>query len=252
MTVKINKKHGKYNRSKRGSMKIKYVVFHYTGGTGSAKNNCIYFGNGNRGASADYFIDKDGSIWEYNDPASGYYSWHCGDGHGRYGITNANSIGVEVVGSGEAFTNAQINSCAALFKYLRAKFKTIKSDPVRHYDASRKSCPSYYVPSDRWNDLKAKIKGGVPQTSTSTPKPSTSVPGGIYRITASVLNVRSSPSTLSKVVATYSRGQSVVLDNWSKTSGGWVWGRYTGASSGKKRYIAVRSTDGKKVYAKLA
>ena len=24
------------------------------------------------------------------------YSWHCGDGEGKYGITNKNSIGIEI------------------------------------------------------------------------------------------------------------------------------------------------------------
>lgn len=75
MALTINKYHGTYNRSKRsgGISSIKYIVIHYTAGSGSAKNNCIYFSSGNLNASADYFVDDLG-IWEYNDPSEGYYT----------------------------------------------------------------------------------------------------------------------------------------------------------------------------------
>lgn len=53
------------------------------------------------------------------------------------------------------------------------------------------------------------------------------------------LNVRSEPSTSAEVVATYSTGDTVNLDGWSTTGDGWVWGRYVGASSGLRRYVAV-------------
>ena len=69
--------------------------------------------------------------------------------------------------------------------------------------------------------------------------------GGTYRCNVAALNVRSSPSTSSAVVAQYHRGQTVVLDDWYKVSGGYVWARYTGATSGKKRYVAVGPATGK-------
>ena len=86
----------KYNHSLRNS-KIKYIVVHDTGNTGrgsNAKAHFNYFNGGNRGSSADIFVD-DTSVWYVNDYKK-YYSWHCGDGKGRYGITNSNSIGVEM------------------------------------------------------------------------------------------------------------------------------------------------------------
>lgn len=173
MGIKINAYHGTYNRGKRsaGLGSIKYFVVHYTGTSACAKNNCIFFSGGNRGASADYFIDKDGSIWEYNDITGGYYSWHCGDGKGRYGITNSNSIGVEVVSAGEDFTSAQIAAIAALYAYICGKLGR-RLEVVRHYDASRKSCPAPYVNSTKWAKLKAEITGGKVEAATApTPKP---------------------------------------------------------------------------------
>ena len=68
--------------------------------------------------------------------------------------------------------------------------------------------------------------------------------GGRYRCTVSKLNVRSAPSLSGSVVASYSSGQTVVLDDWYKSADGFIWGRYTGGS-GKIRYIAVGRATGK-------
>lgn len=68
--------------------------------------------------------------------------------------------------------------------------------------------------------------------------------GGRYRCTVFKLNVRSAPSLSGSVVASYSRGQTVVLDDWYKSADGFIWGRYTGGS-GKLRYIAVGRATGK-------
>lgn len=86
----------------------------------------------------------------------------------------------------------------------------------------------------------------VSTTAKQAAKPaaSASVPAGRYVCVVSALNVRSAPTTNSAVVAKYRKGQSVTLDGYSTTADGCVWGRYTGASSGKKRYIAVRTTNG--------
>lgn len=69
--------------------------------------------------------------------------------------------------------------------------------------------------------------------------------GGVYRCNCSALNVRTSPSTSASVVAQYKSGQTVTLDDWYTIADGYVWGRYTGASSGKRRYVAVGKATGK-------
>lgn len=175
--MKINKYHGKYNRSWRngGVSAIKYICIHYTGGTGSAKNNCIYFSGGNRSASADYFIDNSG-IWEYNDPSKGYYTWAVGDGKGKYGITNSNSISIEVVNNGGAFTAKEIEYLKELVPYLMKKYNIPAANVKRHYDASRKQCPAYYVNANRWKTLHVQITGASVPAATTTSKPtSTSI-----------------------------------------------------------------------------
>lgn len=68
--------------------------------------------------------------------------------------------------------------------------------------------------------------------------------GGRYRCTVDGLRVRTAPSLSGSVVASYNKGQTVVLDDWYKIADGWVWGRYTGAQSGQKRYVAVGKPTG--------
>lgn len=166
----INTYHGSFNKSKRagGLGVIANFVTHYTGGTGSARNNCIYFATANRKASADFFVDKDGSIWEYNNILDGCYTWHVGDGKGAYGITNTNSIGVEVVCNGEDFTAAQRASLSKLYAHC-CSILGRKLNVARHYDASRKYCPSPYVDASKWRALKTEILGG--QLTQASNKP---------------------------------------------------------------------------------
>lgn len=83
-----------------------------------------------------------------------------------------------------------------------------------------------------------------PAESTTEPE-SGGFEGGTYRCTVDDLRVRTSPSLSGAVVASYSKGQTVVLDSWYAIADGWVWGRYTGASSGQLRYVAVGRSTGK-------
>ena len=162
--MKINQHHGSYNISKRLG-KVQYIVCHYTGsGTskaGSALANCKYFAGGNRNASAHYFIDDSG-IWEYADPSK-YYTWHCGDGKGKYGITNANSIGIEVCLDGDKpYTEKEIGYLKELVLYLMDKFDVPASRVVMHWTASRKMCPLYYAKRPKeWDKLHERITKGA-------------------------------------------------------------------------------------------
>ncbi len=168
--MRINKHHGSFNRSRRNGA-VRHICVHYTGGTGSALDNCKYFAGGDRQSSADYFVDPDGTVWEYNDPASGYYTWAVGDGRGRYGITNAASCHIEVVNAGGPFTEAQVEAVAELVAMLRSKFGVPADRVVRHYDASRKQCPAHYVDQARWAALHARITGGKAPAASAPSKP---------------------------------------------------------------------------------
>lgn len=176
MAYTINEYHGNYNIQTRTDA-VKYIVVHYVGsGTsahGSALANCRYFAGGNRNASAHYFID-DGSIWEYADPK--YYStWHCGDGYGRYGITNQNSIGIEVcMNYDQPFTDAEISRLTWLVQKLMGAYGVPANRVVRHHDASGKFCPLYYTNRPHeWEKLHAQITGGKVEEETAPSAPAT-------------------------------------------------------------------------------
>lgn len=83
-------------------------------------------------------------------------------------------------------------------------------------------------------------------TEAQTPaKETTEGFGGTYRCTVDTLNVRDAPGLSGSVVASYHKGQTVVLDDWYKSCDGYIWGRYTGSTSGKLRYVAVGRATGK-------
>ena len=81
---------------------------------------------------------------------------------------------------------------------------------------------------------------------TAAPKRlvSTSVPAGRYVCVVDALNVRTGAGTGYAKVAQYRKGQGVTLDGSSVVADGCVWGCYTGATSGMKRYVAVRTLAG--------
>lgn len=65
------------------------------------------------------------------------------------------------------------------------------------------------------------------------------------------LRVREKPSLSSKVLAHYDKGQIVWGIDGTKKADGIVWGTYI-ADSGKRRYIALRTVDGKTKYMRKA
>lgn len=211
----------RWNVSRR-SAKIKYIVIHYTGTDASAKNNCIYFSGGNRNASADYFIDKDGTIYKFNASLSTYYTWHCGDGYGKYGITCNNSIGIEVVSSGSKFTAKQQEALRKLVTFLMEEFDVPKSGVVRHYDASRKHCPRPYAGTPAkdklWKKLFAVITGSKETKAASSKFPY------VIQVKASSLNVRKGAGTKYAITTKIKKGERYTVTAEKKV-GSATWGK---------------------------
>ena len=154
----IQKKLIGYNYSKR-STKAQFIVIHDVGTTGStAQNNRDYFAGGNRQASADFFIDSN-NIIQIIDYHSNY-SWAIGDGAGRYGKTNANSLSIEMcLESNGQPTEKTIQNTLDLTKYLMKELSIGTSNVVRHYDCSHKTCPGSFSANNwaKWNAFKARL-----------------------------------------------------------------------------------------------
>lgn len=140
--------------------KIRYIVIHDTGNSSAgagADAHKRYFLTTDRKASADFLVDEK-KIIKLNDYYK-YFTWHCGDGHGKLGITNSNSVGIEmcinVDGNYEKTVNDTINLTYKLMKELKIDIEHV----VRHYDASRKHCPNSMMGNnwDRWNAFKKAL-----------------------------------------------------------------------------------------------
>lgn len=148
--------------SKAPNREIKYLAIHFTAGSsskaGSAKSVKHVFEQ--RQASADFAVD-DQDLVQFNPDLKNYYCWAVGDGNGKYGVTNKNSISIEICSSlkkgtsaavpnhsGWYFTDAALENVVKLSKYLMKKYNIPIDRVIRHYDASRKSCPGLVG----WND----------------------------------------------------------------------------------------------------
>lgn len=150
-----------YNYSKgRNGEKIKYIVIHDTGNT-SLKSDALahynYFNNGVRNASAHYFVDDKRIVQCVLDENT---SWHCGDGKGKFGINNYNSIGIEICVNKDGDYDKSIQNCIELVVELMKKHSIeYYNHLVRHYDASRKICPHSMSDNNwvKWWDFKQKV-----------------------------------------------------------------------------------------------
>lgn len=135
--------------------KIKYLVIHYTAGAkstkGSAEANRNVFLK--RDASADFVVDDEKIIQVNPDPTK-YYCWAVGDGKGKYGIYNKDCISIEMCSTlkkgtsaakpnhdGWSISEAVLEKTIELTKYLMEKYNIPIENVIRHYDATRKSCP---------------------------------------------------------------------------------------------------------------
>ena len=159
--MNIIKKQIAYNISKRSSA-IKYIVIHDTGNEGkgaNASSHFNYFNGGDRQSSADFFVD-DKTILQINDYKK-YYTYQCGDGKGKYGITNANSIGIEICVNADGDYQKAYANAIELTKYLMKELNIPLERVVRHYDASRKNCPASMSGNnwELWHDFKKILSG---------------------------------------------------------------------------------------------
>ena len=222
--MNINKLLTTVNYEKKDNRKIQYLVLHYVGATGDAKNNCKYFKDVYRGASAHYFIGHNGDIWQCVEDKD--VSWHCGAKVYKHPYCrNSNSIGIELCCKKDKknnwyFEDATVRAAIELVKELMNKYGITESNILRHFDVTNKNCPEPYVRSiAAWNNFKSKLN-------------SSSV-GYVVRITADVLNVRSGAGVNYKINTTVKKGEAYTivqeLNGWGKLKSGvgWISLKYT-------------------------
>ena len=150
------------NYTARRSSAIRYLVVHYTGAPGTARNNGAYFASrGDIGASAHYFVDAQDIVQSVPD---GGRAWHCGAASYRHPeCRNDNSIGVELCCYQDAsgrwrFAPETVANAVALVRSLMGKYSIDADHVVRHYDVTGKVCPEPWVrDAAAWETFQARL-----------------------------------------------------------------------------------------------
>lgn len=185
LDIKVNKKSVLHNTTHRTGA-IRYIVLHYTGAEGGAKANVSYFNlPSTRSASADFFVDHSGEIWQYNPDPATRYSWAVGGGRqSKYGgkyfgqCKNSNSVSIEMCchnsKSGWYIESATVKAAQELTKYLMGKYGIDAAHVIRHYDVNGKYCPGvkgWIAPlgggEKLWDSFKAGLTGKSPAKEES-------------------------------------------------------------------------------------
>jgi hypothetical protein len=235
---------------------IDTITPHYMAWFTDAKTCCESFLPRSRMASANYCIGKDGEIWLNVEEKN--RAWTTGNSHNdnrAITIECANYTDSSRYGHlPDATWNALVALCVDICKrngkdklvYTGYKSWEILSSTemllTKHKWFQDTDCPGPWLDGKFGllaNEVNAFLHGKTPQ-----PDPP-SVFGGVYKCMVDGLNVRDAPNLSSNIIATYSRGQLVELDDWYTINDGYVWGRYVGASSGLMRYVAVGRNTGK-------
>lgn len=148
------------NRTIATNRKKQFIVIHYVGAVSTAKNNVDYFYDKDRGASAHYFVDEN-EIWQCVDDSN--IAWHCGANKYYNDCRNGNSIGIEMCckrdENGKLYIDKQtIQNTIELIQALMKKYGIDIEHVVRHYDVTRKACPSPFVEDESlWINFKRRI-----------------------------------------------------------------------------------------------
>lgn len=225
------------NCSKPRNHKIDRITPHYMAWYTSAKTCCESFLPASRRASANYCIGKDGEIWLNVDEKN--RAWTTGNSYNdnrAVTIECANYMESSRYGVlPDVVWDSLVLLCVDICK--RNGISAInytgndQGNLTKHKWYQDTDCPGPWF-TNQFDRLAQEINSEleiVPHFNMS----------GTYKCNVDRLNVRTSPSTTSEIVAQYYKGDTVVLDNWYVINEGYVWGRYTGLQSGKKRYVAI-------------
>ena len=237
------------NCSKPRNHKVDRITPHYMAWYTSAKTCCESFVPSSRRASANYCIGKDGEIWCNVEEEN--RAWTTGSSYNdnrAITIECANYTDIANYGKLPDTTwNSLVKLCVDICTRYGFKLNYTGNDNgnlTKHKWYQDTDCPGPWF--DKQFERLAKEVNAILNGGT-TPDPPM-IFGGTYRCTVNGLRVRDAPTTKGNIVTSYNAGQTVVLDDWYKSSDGYIWGRYTGASSGKLRYIAVGRDTGKVEY----
>jgi hypothetical protein len=113
---------------------IQYLVLHSTETEKPANALRIVRSWNNRrphNPGTQYIVDRDGTIYQTTNPER--VTMHVNDYRTKYGVNNDNSIGIEIVRSGDQiYTAKQLRSVTKLSVYLQKRYKIADEQVVSH------------------------------------------------------------------------------------------------------------------------
>lgn len=160
-----------------GQNKPAYIVIHETDNWSKgadAKAHATAMKNGNLAGTVHYYVDSK-SIYQTLEHSDG--AWAVGDGQGKYGITNRNSINIEICVNPETDYYVAVDKAEQLTAYLLKQYGWGTERLKRHYDASRKHCPRRILDEGLWLKFVEKAAAYMEKTLDNTNNTTT---GGGY------------------------------------------------------------------------
>lgn len=171
---------------------VNYIIIHYTGCYAPAINFCLNQRNHDLDASAHDFVDE--NSW-YNAISHSHGAYHVGGGI-SYGVTNFNSIGIEMCCTDENLnvSDKVINNTAEITAYYMKLYGISINNVLRHYDCNsiRKPCPRDMSPivtggQEKWNSFKNLVlqyyNGNINNKNENNDE---KLIGGIYKMSGSI------------------------------------------------------------------
>jgi len=124
------------------NLPVSGIVLHDTCGTGT-HNDTLYLADPKDGSkvSADFAVERNGSIWKLNPDLSRYYCNHAGRSTSwrtfHNSQVNETTIGIEIVqkkylSAGVAYPEVQVQSVAGLCAWLISFFNLTPDDITTH------------------------------------------------------------------------------------------------------------------------
>lgn len=169
--IVVKKRISRFNFKKSTIDRLKggYIVIHYVGAIGGAEANCNYYGSAEVGASAHYFVDHNGDIYQCVEDEN--VAYHCGASSYKHPeCRNTNAIGIELCcrTTGDPkiaddkwyFEDATVEGAIKLVKEKMQQYNIPADHVIRHYDVTGKTCPAPYVYNNgkhTWTQFKAAI-----------------------------------------------------------------------------------------------
>ncbi len=167
------------NYQRGRALPVSYLVLHYVGALGGARDNARYYGSAVVGASAHYFVDHSPGAAVYASVAEADTAWHCGRTDGKYKhprCRNANSIGIELCchqdKAGRWYIDRETVAAAVdLARDIVARHGIPEANVLRHYDVTGKLCPRPWVEDTAaWEDFKARLYAPENEEDEDMPK----------------------------------------------------------------------------------